>query len=168
MGVIAIRPLTCISYCGVGELNGPGASTLSPTAWGQAQGQAAVTAWRGVSQTQCYTIFGDVEDGQYGWGTNQQANQQVWAGFYGVLSDYFGTLGLYVGHQSDWNAIMGSGYQLQSGVWVWSRDNNLLNCSTDTNHSPLPGNRPGAFPSQPPIGGVSPFSQDRLRVTPDR
>ncbi len=99
-------------YWGV---QGPGSNTgyATPYKWGVAQGQAAWTAWNstfvGSSLVGGYTVFGDVESGFGGWGSNVANNQAVINGF---LSQVFAVTppntwpGLYVSPYF-WNTYLG-------------------------------------------------------------
>lgn len=99
-------------YWGV---QGPGANAgySSSYNWGVAQGKAAWAAWNGTfvgaDYVGGYTVFGDVEAGFGGWGTNRAANQAVINGF---LSELFALTphmvwpGLYVSPYF-WNTYLG-------------------------------------------------------------
>lgn len=99
-------------YWGV---QGPGSNTgySSPYNWGVAQAKAAWAAWNstfiGSDYVGGYTVFGDVEAGFGGWGSNIASNQAVISGF---LSELFTITphevwpGLYVS-PSFWNEYLG-------------------------------------------------------------
>lgn len=99
-------------YWGVqGPGSNPGSST--PYNWGAAQARAAWKAWNGsfagASYVGGYTIFGDVEAGFGGWGSNLASNQAVINGFLAELftiTPHAVWPGLYVS-PSFWSAHLG-------------------------------------------------------------
>lgn len=120
-------------YWGV---QGPGSNTgyATPYQWGVAQAQAAWAAWNktfiGADLVGGYTVFGDVEAGFGGWGSNKANNQAVINGF---LSELFAITppevwpGLYVS-PSFWNAYLGgNGFAPQTSFVLWI--NGVYECS---------------------------------------
>ncbi|HEY0757134.1 MAG TPA: hypothetical protein VGD98_24485 [Ktedonobacteraceae bacterium] len=112
-------------YWGV---QGPGSNTGYNTAykWGAAQAQSAWRAWNGSfigsSFIGGYTIFGDVEAGFGGWGSNRANNQAVIRGF---LDELFSLTphevwpGLYVSPYF-WNAYLGgNGFVPATSFVLW-------------------------------------------------
>lgn len=110
-------------YWGV---QGPNSNTGYGTAyqWGVAQAKAAWAAWNGTfigsSYVGGYTVFGDVEAGFGGWGTNVAQNQAVISGF---LSELFTITppkvwpGLYVS-PSFWNEFLGGNHFVPATSFV--------------------------------------------------
>jgi hypothetical protein len=111
-------------YWGVqGPGENPGYS--SAQAWGVAQGQAAWKAWNGSfvgsDLVGGLTVFGDVESGFGGWGTDVAANQAVINGF---LSQLFTVTpaevwpGLYISPDF-WNEHLGRSFVPSTSFVLW-------------------------------------------------
>jgi hypothetical protein len=110
-------------YWGV---QGPALNTgySTPYRWGVAQAQAAWTAWNssfiGASYVGGYTVFGDVEEGFGGWGSNTGQNQAVINGF---LDELFAITphevwpGLYVS-PGFWNRYLGGNHFVPATPFV--------------------------------------------------
>lgn len=110
-------------YWGV---QGPGSNTgySTPYKWGVAQAKAAWAAWNGTfvgsQYVGGYTVFGDVEAGFGGWGSNRASNQAVINGF---LSELFTITppevwpGLYISPYF-WNSYLGGNSFVPSTSFV--------------------------------------------------
>ena len=108
-------------------MQGPGSNTGYATAqqWGVAQAKAAWAAWNstfvGSDFVGGYTVFGDVEAGFGGWGSNIGNNQAVINGFLATLFNITPPStwpGLYMS-TSFWNAHFGSGFTPSTSFVLW-------------------------------------------------
>ncbi len=98
-------------------IEGPGNTPpgQTPYQWGYNQGSTAASQWYNnpnAGYVYGLTIFGDVESGFGGWGSNQYNNQQVVEGFTdGVVlsNNYLFYAGIYI-TPSDWKTFFGTSF----------------------------------------------------------
>lgn len=108
------------------DVEGPDASPgPDPYSWGLQQGQTAGAEWNNNPNANYVggtTIFGDIEQGNPGWGGDQSRNQEVLQGFLdGVQNNSTGTSltpGLYI-TPSNWQAFFGRGYAPNQNFALW-------------------------------------------------
>lgn len=95
---------------GYWDLAGPGSPSrtphTTPQAWGHAQGQAFIAAWRAKSRVTGQTLFLDIESGNGGWGSDVSANRLVLEGALLALTAV-AEPGIYIS-ESFWQQCFGS------------------------------------------------------------
>lgn len=124
---------------GPGDTDGTG---RSPFSWGQLQGRWALSDWQrwygdGRNRMPLRILWMDVEvPGSYGWGSNGEANRQVFNGFWDYVSS--ANQGIVPGVYStnyQWYSIMGGSGNI-GHTWEWTAQVSRAN-------SPAPC--PGSF-----------------------
>lgn len=106
----------------VGPTAGPG--NITAYQWGYNQGSTAASQWvnnPNAGYVGGSTVFGDVEPGFGGWGSNQFNNQQVLQGFLDaiVLSNNYGlTPGVYIS-PGNWRSFFGTSFITSQRFVFW-------------------------------------------------
>ncbi len=146
-----------------GPINNPHKPTnVSPAAWGQMQGQAAVNAYNSgqyASYVGGTTLFADIEQGNYGWDDNPKdhpASQQTVQAFLDYIGTYF-VIGVYTSAYF-WRNYIGTGYRTSHPFVLWLTGCHLCNSITSAPCNPNAAGTQGqvnnALNAQPPITQV--------------
>jgi hypothetical protein len=108
------------------DIGGP-VGQSNPYSWGYNQANAAISSWYhnpNAPYAYGWTIFGDIEPGNGGWGTNQGNNQQVLQGWIDAIVQYntnTGTQfvpGVYIS-PANWNSYFGSSFRTSGSFALW-------------------------------------------------